>query len=334
MSKLRKQSKKKIYAGLIGAGAASILFSGLLLYDWKLDKDSADSLELKHEQELLEIKKQLVAEQKDSKTGYVMVHDIQAGASIKDSDVRAVKVPQGQAPVNLISELDDIAGSVAKIELKAGTSLTAAMLYDEEPTPDDLRNREISVIARPSQLDAGDRIDVRIQFPTGQDYIVLSKKKVHDLDGATMWMTLTEAEILTLSSAMVDAYLHKASLYSLTYVEPELQERAIPTYPANKEVLTLIESNPNIVDLAEQALAAQLRSSLERALNESSSSNYMVSESIEDGLARTNDNRTSHWNNTLNEQVDNGNSLLDASNDEETLWKDTNMDTAQEGGTE
>ncbi|SFS58184.1 SAF domain-containing protein [Paenibacillus sp. 453mf] len=334
MSKLRKQSKKKIVAGLIGAGAASILFSGLLLYDWKMDKDSADSLESRHELELLEIKKQLVSEQKDSKTGYVIVHDIPAGTLIKDTDVRAVKVPQGQAPVNLISELDEIAGSVTKIELKAGTSLTAAMLYEEEPTPDDLRNREISVISRPSLLNSGDMIDVRIQFPTGQDYIVLSKKKVHDLEGATMWMTLTEAEILTLSSAMVDAYLHKASLYSLTYVEPEFQDRAIPTYPANEEVLTLIESNPNIVDLAEQALSTQLRSSLERVLSEPSSSNYMVSESIEEGLARTNDNRNPTWNNALGEQADSGNSLLNSSNDEETIWKDSNTGIGLEGGTE
>ncbi|MCM3783873.1 SAF domain-containing protein [Neobacillus mesonae] len=286
MSKIRKQSKKKIYAGLIGAAAASILCSGYLLYDWKSDKDSRDLLESRHEMELAEVKKQLLTEQEENQTGYVTIHDIPSGTPLKDSDVRAVKVPKGQAPDNLMKELDEIPGRIAKIELKAGTALTSAMIYEEKPTPADLRNREISVIQLPSLLSAGDRIDVRIQFPTGQDYIVLSKKKVEDLNGATMWMTLNEEEILTLSSAMVDAYLHKASLYSLTYVEPEFQDRAIPTYPSNEKVLQLIESNPNIVDRAERALASQLRVSLEQALSETAS--YAVSESIENDLVRSN----------------------------------------------
>lgn len=34
---------------------------------------------------------------------------------------------------------------------------------------------------------------------------------------------MTEEEILSLSSAIVDAYLHKASIYALTYVEPQFQ---------------------------------------------------------------------------------------------------------------
>ena len=55
-----------------------------------------------------------------------------------------------------------------------------------------------------------------------------------------------------LSSALVDAYLHDATLYALTYVEPELQERAIPNYPPNAEVTKLIASNPNIVKKAEK----------------------------------------------------------------------------------
>ena len=60
-----------------------------------------------------------------------------------------------------------------------------------------------------------------VQFPSGQDYIILSKKKIDRLQYPAFWTTLSEQEILLLSSALVDAYLHNATLYALTYVEPE-----------------------------------------------------------------------------------------------------------------
>lgn len=140
------------------------------------------------------------------------------------------------------------------------------MVYEDVPAPPDLRNRELQVVLLPSSLVKGDIIDVRIQFPTGQDYVLLSKKKVERLNAATLWITMTEEEILSLSSAIVDAYLHKASIYALTYVEPQFQTPAIATYPANSEVLKLLESDPNIVRRAEQELSRQVRSSLESSL--------------------------------------------------------------------
>lgn len=296
MSKLRRQSKKMIYAGLAGAGAASLLLGSYVFYDFYADSVKKSKQEAHYEAKLSELTQQLKGEQKNSRTGYVAARDVKPGTLIQDSDVKAIQISADQSPANLMEHLDDIRGTIAKIELQTGTVITEAMLYQEEPTPADLRNREISVIKLPTVLTAGDMIDVRIQFPTGQDYIVLSKKKVEKLNGLTMWITLTEEEILTLSSAMVDAYLHKASLYSLSYVEPEFQESAIPTYPANEKVLQLIEVNPNIVEHAEQALAKHLRGTLESAL--ASSQTNVVSKSIEQDLltSQGGDLSSSGWN--------------------------------------
>lgn len=158
------------------------------------------------------------------------------------------------------------------------------MVYEDTPAPPDLRNRELQVVLLPSSLAQGDIIDVRIQFPTGQDYILLSKKKVERLNASTLWITMTEEEILSLSSAIVDAYLHKASIYALTYVEPQFQTAAIPTYPANQEVLKLLESDPNIVRRAEQELVRQVRSSLESSLAISAAA---PSRSVEQDVAQS-----------------------------------------------
>ncbi len=45
-----------------------------------------------------------------------------------------------------------------------------------------------------------DFVDVRIKFPTGQDYILLSKKKVEDLSNNRVWYHMNEKEILSMSS--------------------------------------------------------------------------------------------------------------------------------------
>lgn len=198
--------------------------------------------------------------------GWVTIRDIEAGEPILPEDLKLIAVPDAQAPRNLWSSTKQMEGQVAKIELKKGTAITTEMVYEDTPAPPDLRNRELQVVLLPSSLVKGDIIDVRIQFPTGQDYVLLSKKKVERLNAATLWITMTEEEILSLSSAIVDAYLHKASIYALTYVEPQFQTAAIATYPANSEVLKLLESDPNIVRRAEQELSRQVRSSLESSL--------------------------------------------------------------------
>ena len=54
------------------------------------------------------------------------------------------------------------------------------MLFENGVTPRDLRNQEFSYVSLPSKLKKDDVVDVRINFRTGQDYIVLGKKKVKE----------------------------------------------------------------------------------------------------------------------------------------------------------
>lgn len=182
----------------------------------------------------------------------------------------------------MLTDKSEVSGTTAKIELKKGSVLTSAMITADEPTPKDLRNRELKVVVLPNSLKSGDEVDIRIQFPTGQDYILLSKKKISRLEGPIVWVTLNEQEILSLSSAIVDAYLHKASIYALTYVDPQFQPKAIPTYPPNAQVLALMNSDQNLIRVAEQKLSKQLRDSLENAIN---SSNNVISTSVERSLS-------------------------------------------------
>lgn len=158
---------------------------------------------------------------------------------------------------------------LAKIDMKANTVVTNEMLVkSDEKTTKDLRIQEYNMLQLSSQITVDDYIDIRFRLPSGQDYIVVSKKKVEvpQIDGVdsinTIWLQLTEDEILAMSNAIVENYIVEGSLlYTTKYVEPGTQEKAIPTYVPSAEVQTLMRDNdPNILDTAKMELLTRYNS--------------------------------------------------------------------------
>jgi hypothetical protein len=125
------------------------------------------------------------------------------------------------------------------------------MLYEGEVAlANDLRTTEFNMITLPIGVSIGDYIDIRMTVPSGQDYIVISKKKVLNISGETITMNLTEDEILIMNGAIVEGYIMKASnIYAIKYID-EIQTQATPTYPVSTAVANLILSDPNIVETA------------------------------------------------------------------------------------
>ena len=145
------------------------------------------------------------------------------------------------------------------------TVITVEMITkSNEKTTDDLRKQEYNMLVLPSQLETGEYVDVRLSLPSGQDYIVISKKQVEipqvngiDVDD-TIWIKLTEDEIITMNNAIVEAYKMQGSkLYVTTYTEAGMQNAATPTYIPTGEVMQLINDNPNIVQIAKNTLIAR-----------------------------------------------------------------------------
>ena len=154
---------------------------------------------------------------------------------------------------------------VAKVDIKANTVITGSLMArSDELYTDDVREQEYNMVVLPIELMTGDYVDIRLMFPTGQDYIVISKKRitVPSVSGEyladTIQMKLAEEEILTMSSAIIEAAkMEGAKLYATKYTEAGLQEEASPTYVVNNEVANLIESDPNVVNEAMEALRAR-----------------------------------------------------------------------------
>lgn len=145
-----------------------------------------------------------------------------------------------------------------KVDVPAGTIVTKDMIYEEGyETEDSERIQEYNMIVLPSTLKNGDHIDIRLTMPTGQDYIVLSKKEVVGTTDTGLWIKVTEDEILTMNNAIVESYILPGSkLYAIQYTEAGMQNKAIATYQVGKEVKDLMDRDPNITQKARDELAA------------------------------------------------------------------------------
>ena len=200
---------------------------------------------------------------------YILAKDFMAGESINISSlstasVEAIIAPQtAVTPSNINKIINET--TITKVGLKSGTILTSDLLVDsEEAVNNDTREEELNMIVLPTYLKKNDYIDIRLTLPSGENYIVVTKKKIKDTNATTIWLDMSETEILTLSNAIVEAYqIEGSKLYANRFVEPGIQEIADVTYLPNSSVLSLISKNENIVQEAKTALAERYQRYIE-----------------------------------------------------------------------
>ena len=185
-----------------------------------------------------------------SKDGVIKVmvlnKTIKSGNEITANDYTMKNVSKSMAPADAIGSINGTA--VAKIDLSSGTVLSNSMLTQKtEQLSKDLREQQYNMISLPTDLVAGDFIDIRLQLSDGGDYIVASKKNVQKADATTVWLNMNEEETLAMSNAIVEYYTMAGSkLYSTKYTDPGTQEAAVATYSPNDTVKALMLNNDNI----------------------------------------------------------------------------------------
>ena len=191
---------------------------------------------------------------------------------------------------------------IAKVDMNKNTVLTTEMV---SKTTDDLRKVEYNVLTLPSQLQTGEYIDVRLALPSGQDYIVVSKKQVEipqvsGVDVAdTIWLKLTEDEIITMNNAIVDSARALGSVLKVTiYTEAGIQEAATPTYVPSREVAQLIQNNPNIVQESKNILINRYsnnsdtrNNALNSAINTGEEGEENLKTKVEESITNSKENR-------------------------------------------
>ena len=204
--------------------------------------------------------------EQNQKVIYVASTDIMPGDYITKENIERISVFTSQSEKVFISQ-DDI-GKLALINIPEGTHITNMMLT-ENVVASQVREVAYNMIHISSNIWSNDTVDLRISYPNGETYIVLSKKIVQklDTDTSTCIFWLDEEELLRMSAAIVDAGLYSGTkLYLTKYIEPNIQGASIVNYTPSLSILTLIENDPNIVDRCSQKLNKDLRKALENRL--------------------------------------------------------------------
>lgn len=227
------------------------------------------------------LNKELEKEEAKKVKVYVVSDTIKSGETISEDKLQYVETTLGTVDTtNLVQgfetqdiedpatgEINTVYTQKAKVDLNPGTVLTNDLLYKGDELRADERSQEYNVIQLTSQLTTGDYIDIRLRTPDGRDLIVVSRKEVTiptilDVEtGNSIWIDLTEEETLMMSCAIVETYkMNGAKLYTTKYIEPGIQEAAIPTYQPNDATITLINKDPNIVQEAKNELVSRYNS--------------------------------------------------------------------------
>ena len=195
---------------------------------------------------------------------YVAMEDIKAGDKVTPELFMQKKV-KTDADLSIYLNPDiffeyDEEGNVfdyyAKVDIPFDSMvLTSTVVKSGTETRSDERLIEYNMVVLPTQLKNGDYIDIRFMLPTSEDYIVLSKKYVEQTTATSVWIKVTEEELLSMNSAIIDAYTIKGSkIHATMYTNPGIQEAAEPTYPVNDNILNLMNSDSNIINEAKAEL--------------------------------------------------------------------------------
>lgn len=205
----------------------------------------------------------------NKKSVWVALSDIKSGEVLSEEKVEERIVYSSQPAESYISRGDF--GKAVLIDIPEGTHIIKSMVAKNN-VPAILREVEYDVIQVSSNIEVNNFIDVRIFYPNGETFVVLSKKQLkgYQPDTAVCYLWVDEEELLRMSAAIVDAALYTGSkLYMTKYIEPNVQEPSLITYTPGISVLKLIENDPNIVDRCSQILNIEVRKALENRLSAS-----------------------------------------------------------------
>ncbi len=175
---------------------------------------------------------------------------INAGEEIVPDYLSEKRINTNAIPPNAFSSKGmffDGTTKYAKIDITEKTIMLDTMYYEDQVITDDMRIQEFNMLLLPSQLEEGDYVDIRFLLPTGNDYVVVSKKRIIKATEGTVWLQLGELDMQYMSSAIIESYVTEGSiLYAIEYAEPTMQSAAIVTYPILTSVKEFVMKNPNI----------------------------------------------------------------------------------------
>ena len=203
--------------------------------------------------------------QADTVTVLTFAGALPKGAVVSAEDVVRTECSAGTVPEDAVCTVTQAEGRILRIAVTAGTCVTEGMLLTEQ-NPDSERIMEYSCVRLGQNIGVNSCVDIRILFPDGSDYVVLSDKRIIALseDCSVMTLYMNEEELLLMDSAMTDMTQYEGTvIYAAEYIESGLQQASTVNYTPSAALIELIAEDPNIDMVSSDYLDLQDRLELE-----------------------------------------------------------------------
>ncbi|MCF8017950.1 MAG: hypothetical protein K9L62_01000 [Vallitaleaceae bacterium] len=253
MSIIRQRTKNLLMAGFLGVALCLLLIT---------------VLSLTFREEISEFLSTTIYQEKEVALTHPIIvasKSLKKGSILTKEDVTLSQIGAEKSIDSSYTEASLLLGKKLLMDVDKNLPLTPPMFMEDALVDKNLRIYEFGFIELPYLLEDTDVVDVRIAFPTGQDYIVLAKKSIQSFERSRdqvhvglLDLALEEEEVLRMSSAMVDTYLTEGTrVYLVKYINADQQAPSVVNYPVNQSVLALYMENPNIFEIpnAEQVLS-------------------------------------------------------------------------------
>ncbi|MBQ8299134.1 MAG: hypothetical protein IJX99_04600 [Clostridia bacterium] len=157
--------------------------------------------------------------------------DLPINHIIRSEDLMELQVKDISIPGNsyTTARKEEVIGQKLKLPVYSKTMVVDTMFYDlDDDVNNDVRVRELNMLALPSDLEQGDYIDIRVLFPTGEDFLVAVAKEVIQLgqsaESNSIFIELTEEEQEKLNGAIIESYIYDSiKVYAVKYANEKEQ---------------------------------------------------------------------------------------------------------------
>jgi hypothetical protein len=233
---------------IIIAAAALILIIGTNAAQWFFNDRKLTDTILQANDTIEFYKSQTEYVRSQTTMAFTIVNPVRSNTPVTPDNMRRIEIPMASVTHNTIIDERQFDEMWWRIDLQPGTIITADLIM-REYRDDTSRWWDIMLDMYPVGLQVGEYIDIRVIFPHGEDFIVLSKKRVYGMYGETIKLMLTEQEIMILQGMLVDMYMNDRNgmtSYATMYVDPGMQLPAVMFYAIPVHIARFMENNPQI----------------------------------------------------------------------------------------
>lgn len=258
---MRRIRKKTVHYIMVVLSVCAVVLCGAFVTIWFLSEEICANYEM-----LLQEKNDTI--EQNTQTVFVALQDVRKGEAVTEEMLTSMQVFSSQDSSLYFSEEDF--GKEALNDIRAGSFVDKVMV-NQSGQVDQLREVCVDGILISENTKDNDVVDIRIRYSNGEDYVVLSGKRLrlHEGDYKHCYLRVGEEELLLMAAALVDADCFEgAVLYTTKYIEASIQKKSEITYLPREELLELMKNSPNIAVFTQDYEIGTLREELEKRLQE------------------------------------------------------------------